>query len=141
MDMNVTNMNSTLRNKLNILIQLAGVDEHFDPSERAFIYNICIRHGIQLDLIGDLIAAQEPVGDLKNISYETATDYLTDSILLMMVDGKVLPSEVLFCLDVGERLGFDKTSVADLINDIGYEKSISYDKLKTRIYQLKYNQD
>ena len=131
-------MNAILKSKLNILIHLAAVDGDFDPSERAFIYNICLRHGVDLDLIGYLIDDPEPIGDLDSISYDTSKDYLIEAILLMLVDGKVLPSEVLFCLDMGERLGFKRQSVEKLIEKIQDDLSISYENLEKLVSKLEY---
>ncbi|MEN8247431.1 MAG: hypothetical protein ABFS32_00740 [Bacteroidota bacterium] len=131
-------MDITLKKKINILVHLAGVDGHFDDSERAFIYNICLRHGVDLDLIGYLIADPEPIEDIGNLPHETAMDYLTESILLMMVDGKVLPTEVKFCLDIGERLGFERNDVDKIIQETRTDLSISYDDLGKRIKKLKY---
>ena len=108
-------MDIILKKKINILIHLAGVDGHFAESERAFIYNICLRHGVDLDLIGYLIADPEPIEDLNHLSHETSIDYLSESLLLKMVDGKVLPTEIQFCLDIGERLGFDRVAIDELI--------------------------
>lgn len=129
-------MDAVLRKKINILIHLAGADGHFDESERAFIYNICLRHGVDLDTIGDLIANPEPVGSLGALSHANAVDYMTESILLMLVDGKVLPSEILFCQDMGMRLGFPKSAVDDLINEIKDDLHISYDELHTYVEAL-----
>jgi len=129
-------MDAVLRKKINILIHLAGADGHFDDSERAFIYNICLRHGVDLDTIGDLIAEPEPVGSLGALSHETAIDYLTESILLMLVDGKVLPSEILFCQDMGIRLGFPKSAVDELIHDIKEDFHITYDELHKHVHLL-----
>ncbi len=129
-------MDAVLRKKINILIHLAGADGHFDDSERAFIYNICLRHGVDLDTIGDLIADPEPIGSLGALSHATAVDYLTESILLMLVDGKVLPSEVLFCQDMGLRLGFPKVAVDNLIDEIKEDFDISYDELHQLVADL-----
>ncbi len=129
-------MDAVLRKKINILIHLAGADGHFDDSERAFIYNICLRHGVDLDIIGDLIAKPEPVGSLGALSHTTAVDYLTESILLMLVDGKVLPSEILFCQDMGIRLGFSKSAVDVLIDEIKEDFHITYDELHKHVFEL-----
>ena len=129
-------MDAVLRKKINILIHLAGADGHFDDSERAFIYNICLRHGVDLDTIGDLIAEPEPIGSLGALSHTTAVDYLTESILLMLVDGKVLPSEVLFCQDMGLRLGFQKAAVDQLIEEIKEDFGIKYDELHKLVLAL-----
>ena len=131
-------MDLILKKKINILIHLAGVDGHFDESERAFIYNICLRHGVDLDLIGYLIAEPEPIEELENLPYETSIDYLTESILLMMVDGKVLPTEIKFCLDIGERLGFKREAIAELIEETQCDLQISYGELEERIKKLEF---
>ena len=129
-------MDAVLRKKINILIYLAGADGHFDDSERAFIYNICLRHGVDLDTIGDLIAEPESVGSLGALSHDTAVDYLTESILLMLVDGKVLPGEILFCQDMGIRLGFPKSAVDELIHEIKEDLYIKYDELHEHVFAL-----
>ena len=129
-------MDAVLRKKINILIHLASADGHFDDSERAFIYNICLRHKVDLDTIGDLIADPEPIGSLGALPHHTAVDYFTESILLMLVDGKVLPSEILFCQDMGIRLGFPKSAVDELIHDIKDDFHISYDDLHKHVDAL-----
>ncbi len=129
-------MDAVLRKKINILIHLAGADGHFDDSERAFIYNICLRHGVDLDTIGDLIAEPESIGSLGALSHATAVDYLTESILLMLVDGKVLPGEILFCQDMGIRLGFPKSAVDELIEGIKEDFYIKYDELHEHVLAL-----
>ena len=129
-------MDAVLRKKINILIHLASADGHFDDSERAFIYNISLRHGVDLDSIGDMIEDPEPIGSLGALSHATAVDYLTESILLMLVDGKVLPSEILFCQDMGIRLGFPKLAVDELIEDIKEDLHISYDDLYASVLAL-----
>lgn len=133
-------MDVILKKKINMLIHLAGVDGHFDESERAFIYNICLRHGVDLDLIGYLIAEPEPIEDIDKLPHDTAVDYLTESILLMMVDGKVLPTEVKFCIDIGERLGFKREAVSELIESTRGDLGISYDELESLIKKLDYNE-
>ncbi len=129
-------MDAVLRKKINILIHLAGADGHFDDKERAFIYNICLRHGVELDVIGDLIAEPESIGSLGALSHATAVDYLTESILLMLIDGKVLPSEVLFCQDMGLRLGFPKLAIDKLIEEIKEEFGIKYKELYGHVLAL-----
>ena len=131
-------MDLILKKKINMLIHLAGVDGHFDESERAFIYNICLRHGVDLDLIGYLIAEPEPIEDIDNLPHETAVDYLTESILLMMVDGKVLPTEVKFCIDIGERIGFKREAVEELIEKTRDNLGISYEELEKLINKMDY---
>jgi tellurite resistance protein len=133
-------MDVILKKKINMLIHLAGVDGHFDESERAFIYNICLRHGVDLDLIGYLIAEPEPIEDIDKLPHETAVDYLTESILLMMVDGKVLPTEVKFCIDIGVRLGFKREDVSELIESTRGDLGISYDELESLIKKLDFKE-
>lgn len=126
-------MDDTLKQKINILIHLACIDGDFDIKEKAFIYNLCLRHGVDLDLIGDMIESPEPIVTLSNLNMEKRVDYLTECMLLMLVDGKVLPKEVNFCLEIGENLGFERPSIEGIINETRDHLNISYESLKERI--------
>lgn len=129
-------MNDLLKRKISVLIHLAGVDGHFDIKEKAFIYNVCLRNGIVLDEIGDLIESPEPIGSLHDLSYESKKDYLQSCLQLMLVDGKVLPKEIAFCIEMGERLGFQKKAVEDLVNQIDSKKNYTEEEINQLVEGL-----
>ena len=129
-------MNPVLQKKLKILVFLALADKDFAKEERAFIEKICERNNLEPSIIDDLIKDPEPIGSLGALSYEKAVEYLTDSIMLMAVDGKVLSGEVLFCEDTAMRLGFSKAATDDLIQMVSTNHSIKRSKLERQVREL-----
>ena len=131
-----TSMDAVLNKKLNILIRLAAVDGEFVPKEKAFIKSICLRHGVNTNLVDEIIEGPAPIGSLGALSYQTTVEYLSDSLMLMLVDGKVLQSEILFCVDIGVRLGFTKRSIDTLIERIQENMNISIEQIRKLILSL-----
>ena len=129
-------VDAILKKKLNILIRLASVDGAFVPKEKQFIRNICERHGLDREAVEEVMANPEPIGSLGAISYKTNVEYLTEILFLMLVDGKVLQSEILFCEDMGLRLGYTKKSIDALINRIKLDLEIDEAKLKRLVLEL-----
>ncbi len=54
----------------------------------------------------------------------------------MLVDGKVLPGEVLFCQDIAMRLGFSKRATDDLIAMVSDKKTISQGRLQRKVKEM-----
>ena len=132
-------VDAILKKKLNILVRLASVDGAFVPKEKQFIREICERHGLDRKAVEEVMANPEPIGSLGAISYQTNVQYLTEILLLMLVDGKVLQSEVLFCEDMGLRLGYTKKSIDALISRIRIDMEIDETKLKRLVLELPNN--
>lgn len=129
-------MNDHLKKKVSVLIHLAGADGHFDIKEKAFIYNVGLRNGIVLDEIGDLIEKPEPISSLDHLDENEKRDYLQSCLQLMLVDGKVLPKEVTFCIEIGDRLGFQKRAVEEMINQIDSTRDYSEDEIYKMVADL-----
>jgi len=129
-------MNPILQKKLKILVLLALADKDFAPREREFIENICLRNDLDTGIIDELIKDTTPIGSLGALSYQKSVEYLTDSIMVMLVDGKVLPGEVLFCEDIAMRLGFSKTAADELISLVSEMKTINRDRLERLVYEV-----
>jgi len=135
----IDRLSDVLKNKISLLVQLANVDGHFDTEERSFIYNVCIRKGVPLAVIGEIIDEVEPFDFPHNISHATAVDYLSECLLLMMVDGKVLPSEVRFCLEIGEELGFNKRLIEKLIKDLQELNHVTYKEVTKHVARIRFS--
>jgi len=129
-------MNPIIRKKLKILVFLALADKHFADQEREFIEKICERNELDPRIIDELINDPEPIGSLGALSYQKSVEYLTDSVMLMVVDGKVLPSEILFCQDIAIRLGFSKRAADELIGMVSSGKTISRERLNKQVLRL-----
>ncbi len=129
-------MNIISRKKVGILVQLAEVDGDYHPLEEKFIIGVAARHGISEAEIQEIKAATEPIGSLGALSYRTCVDYLTDVLQLLPVDGKILPSEVVFCEDIAMRLGFTKKGVDRLIEIIRQKTDLSKGRLGQMLLRI-----
>ena len=129
-------MTDQIKAKISILSQLANIDGEFDVRELAFLYNVCIRNDVQLDTIGDIISQPEPVISLEDLTREDQLNYLTDMLMLMTIDGKVLPAEVDFCIEIAERLNFDADAVALFIEELKSHSHVSDAYIRDRVLIL-----
>jgi hypothetical protein len=129
-------MDEFIKHKISILARLANIDGDFDVSELAFIYNVGLRNNIDADTIGDLIESPGQHVALHALSASDRIEYLSDVLMLMLVDGKVLPNEVQFCLDIAGRLKFDKGDVGRLIVDLRQQEQITEAYLRERIEDI-----
>ena len=108
-------MNIVLRKKISILIHLAGVDGEFANIEKSFIREICVRNGVTNLEFEQLVANPDPIASLGALSYNRVVEYMSESLSLMIIDGKIRQSEVLLCEDIGLRLGYQKKSIDQII--------------------------
>lgn len=129
-------MTEQLKVKISILSQLANADGVFDIRELAFIYNVCLRNNIGVDAVADIISQPEPVISLSGLTADEQAQYLTDVLLLMMIDGKVLPGEIQFSVDIGERLGYDPAAVRSFIGELGEHSVADEAYVRSRVYVL-----
>lgn len=96
-------MSPILEKKINILIQLANADGHFDVTEKAFIKDLLIERGIDHKELKDVLAKD----DLKDI--HTIVDKeqaLYWALQLIKADGILHTDELAFCKAVAFRLKF-----------------------------------
>ena len=111
-------MNPVLKKKISILIHLAAVDGEFAAAEKSYIQDICERNDVSQGELDLLIQDPEPIGSLGALGYEKIVEYMSDSLSLMIVDGKILQSEVILVEDIGLRLGFHKNAIDDVIEEL-----------------------
>ena len=108
-------MDIVLKKKLSILIHLAGVDGEFANIEKSFIKEICDRNGVTNLEFEQLVKNPDPIASLGALSYNRVVEYMSDSLSLMLVDGKIRQSEVILCEDIGLRLGYQKKHIDQVI--------------------------
>lgn len=130
-----------LKEQLKILIKLATIDNELAEKEASLIEKIGKANGITEDEIYGMMKNPEPFKNLDTLSEDQRFEYLYNIIQLMKIDGKVYKSEIVFCQDIAERLGFKKKAVAELSKGIFSDPSITSDReeLKKRLrkYSLK----
>lgn len=129
-------MNEKLKTRIGILSQLANIDGNFDVRELAFIYNVCLRNGVEVDSVAGIIAKPHNAVVLHDLTLKEREEYLKDILLLMMIDGKILPKEIQFCQEMGVRLGFNLNGLTELISELKYKNTIAEDLLTSKIEHL-----
>lgn len=130
------NLSKELKTRIGILSQLANVDGELESRELAFIYTICIRNNIEVGSIASLISNPEPVISLKDLTQEQQESYLVDVLSLMMIDGKVLPAEINYAAEMGERLGFDREALLEFIDELMFETTVGDEYIRHRVSLL-----
>jgi hypothetical protein len=115
----------SIKSKLSVLVQLANIDDDFAGEEKDLIYMIAKANGISQDEVNDLIENPEPLPPLSTISDDDKFEYLYHIVQLMKIDSQVYLSEIKFCEEVAERLGFKKNVISDLSKRIYSDPSIT----------------
>ena len=118
--------------QLNILIQLATIDGTLASKERKLIEHIAKVNNADENQIKELLNKPEPISNLEHLSSDERFEYLYMVIQLMKVDGQVFKSEIVFCENIAEKLGYKKKVVAELSKNIYSDPSITADRRMLR---------
>lgn len=103
-----------IKRQLNILIQLATIDGTLAGKERKLIEHMARVNNIDENEISELLNQPQPIANLANLTEDERFEYLYMVIQLMKIDGQVFKSEIVFCEEIAEKLGFKKKVVAEL---------------------------
>ena len=88
--------------------------------------------------ISELLNQPQPIANLANLTEDERFEYLYMVIQLMKIDGQVFKSEIVFCEEIAEKLGFKKKVVAELSKYIYSDPSITSDRQMLRNKASKY---
>lgn len=124
--------------QLNILIQLATIDGKLAAKEQKLIEHIASVNNVDKEKINELLTSPQPIPDLSHLSEDERFEYLYMVIQLMKVDGLVFKSEIVFCEEIAEKLGFKKKVVSELSKNIYSDPSITADREMLRDTASKY---
>ena len=117
-----------IREQLNILINLAASDSLIEDKESKTIHMIGKANGIPREEVENMIRKPKPVGDMGAFSEDQKFQNLYQLIQLMKSDGQVFKSEIQFCEDMAERLGYKKQVISELAGKIFSDPSITSDR-------------
>ena len=123
-------MDIITQQKLLILIQLAKVDGEFAPSEKQLIEEIAEKHNFSdydLQTLFRSAESFESLGALSNVQKE---EYLSDCLRLIMVDGKIKPSEITFCQNLAVKLGYYKSVVSEVLKNWSNLDTLDFSKYR-----------
>ena len=111
-----------------MLIDLATVDDDFDDKERHMIYMVGKANGMAASEVDELIENPHPIENVERLSFEQKFEYLFNIVQLMKIDHEVFLSEIHYCEDMAERLGFDRKVIGELSKGIYADPSITSDR-------------
>ena len=117
-----------IKEQLNVLINLAASDRTIGEKEAKVIQMIAKANGISAADLDAMMKAPKPVGDLSAFSEEQRFENLYHLIQLMKSAGQVFKSEIHFCEQMAEKLGYKKGVVTELSGRIFSDPSITSDR-------------
>ena len=115
----------SIRAQLSVLIGLANVDGDFDNEEKKLIHMLAKANGLSKEDIDALIENPEPLPAISTMSSEDKFQYLYSIVQLMKIDNQVYLSEIKYCEELAEKLGFKKKVIATLASRIYSDPSIT----------------
>lgn len=115
----------SIRAQLSALIQLANADGEFSGEEKQLIYMIGKANGVKEDEIDSLVQDPHELPPLSTMSDEERFDYLYNVVQLMKIDSQVFLSEIKYCEELAEKLGFKKKVIGALSKRIYSDPSIT----------------
>lgn len=117
-----------IKEQLNVLINLAASDSQVAEKESKIIHMIGKANGLSKDEVDAMLKSPRPVGDLSSLTEDQKFEHLYHLIQLMKIDGQVFKSEIDFCEQIAERIGYKKGVVAELSSRIYSDPSITADR-------------
>ncbi len=117
-----------IKQQLNVLINLAASDSKVADKEAKVIHMIGKANGMSKDEIDKMLKSPQPIGDLSNLAEDQKFENLYYLIQLMKSDGQVFKSEIHFCEQIAEKLGYKKGVVAELSSRIYSDPTITADR-------------
>jgi len=101
-----------IKEQLNVLINLAASDSTVAEKEAKTIHMIGKANGISKEIVDGMLQKPQPIGDLTSFTEDQKFENLYHLIQLMKSDGQVFKSEIHFCEQIAEKLGYKKGVVA-----------------------------
>lgn len=117
----------SIKSKLSVLVQLANIDGDFAGEEKDMIYMIGKANGIKEEEIDNMVEHPEPIPPLSTLSDDDRFEYLFHLVQLMKIDSQVYLSEIKYCEELAEKLGFKPNVISQLSSRIYSDPSITSD--------------
>jgi len=127
-----------IRNQLNTLAQLASADGLMAEKEARFIKMIGKVNGMSDEEIEQIMKEPGPMEDLNLLSDDQKFEYLYSVVQLMKADGQVFKSEIVFCENLAEKLGYKRKVIQELSSRIYSDPSITANRELLKIRAQKY---
>lgn len=114
--------------ELNVLINLAASDNTVAEKEAKLIHMIGKANGISTEEVNKMIQNPQPISNVASLTPDQKFEHLYYLIQLMKMDGQVFRSEVVFCEQIAEKLGYKKAVVGEISQHVYSDPSITADR-------------
>jgi uncharacterized tellurite resistance protein B-like protein len=114
--------------ELNVLINLAASDKNVAERESRLIQSIAKANGISKEDVDKLMSSPQPIASINSLTQDEKFEHLYYLIQLMKMDGQVFRSEIVFCEQIAEKLGYKKGVVAEISQHVYSDPSITADR-------------
>lgn len=115
----------SIKSQLSVLIQLANVDGEFAGEEKMMIMMIGKANGMSEEEIMSIVANPVPLPDRSTMTEEDRFEYLYNIVQLMKIDSQVYLSEIKYCEELAEKLGYKRSVISALSSRIFSDPSIT----------------
>jgi uncharacterized tellurite resistance protein B-like protein len=116
------------KTELNILINLAASDSRIEEKEAKLIRMVAQANGIPKEDVDEMIKNPKPITNISALTSDEKFEHLYYLIQMMKMDGQVFKSEIIFCENIAEKMGYKKGIVAELSQHIYSDPSITSDR-------------
>lgn len=118
--------------QMSLLVQLSLVDGSLSDSEQELIYSIgksndMTKEDIEKILHEHLRSSRHELPDMSNLSEDDKIIYLYNVIRLMKADKEVYLTEIRFCENIADKLGFKKKVVGELSTKVFSDGTVNAD--------------
>lgn len=127
--------------ELNVLINLAATDANVAEKEAKLIHSIGQAAGLSREEINEMIQNPQPISSTSALTPDQKFEQLYNLIQLMKMDGQVFRSEVVFCEQIAEKLGYKKGVVAEISQHVYSDPAITSDREMLQKKAEKYLRD
>lgn len=114
--------------ELNVLINLAASDKNVADRESKLIHTIGKANGISKEDIDAMLQNPQPITNLAPFTDDQKFEHLYYLIQLMKMDGQVFRSEVVFCEQIAEKIGYKKGVVGEISQHVYSDPTITADR-------------
>lgn len=115
----------SIKSQLSTLIQLAKIDGEFSGDEKLLVLMIGKANGFSEEEVLQLVENPEPLPALSTMDDDDRFEYLYNIVQLMKIDSQVYLSEIKYCEELAEKLGFKKTVIAKLSSKVFSDPTIT----------------
>ncbi|MFT4835025.1 MAG: uncharacterized membrane protein YebE (DUF533 family) [Marinoscillum sp.] len=115
----------SIQSQLSALIQLAKIDGDFAGEEKSQIMMLGKANGLTDDEIMHLVDNPQPLPPLSTMTEEDKFEYLYNIVQLMKIDSQVYLSEIKYCEELAEKLGYKKGVISKLSSRVFTDPTIT----------------